>query len=381
PLAFWIGILSLIFGILVWGDRVGYLLYIRVVDGVLLGYQFLAAPMFVFMGMMLQRSGIAERMYDALYLWLGGIRGGLAVVTILIGTIMAASVGIIAASITCLALVALPSMVGRGYDKSLAAGSICAGGSLGILIPPSNMLVFYGPMAGISVGKLFFGAFGPGLLLSVLYQLYILVRSLIQPNIAPAVSAEEISVSLFRKTHLLITSLFPPAILIMAVLGTIFFGIAPPTEAASVGALCSILLVAAYRRLSWKVLFETSRAVLIYVGWIFFIIAMAMAFTGVFFGAEADEVVSKMVLATPGGKWGAFLAVMFICFVLGFVADWHAIVFIMVPIISPMVETMGFDPLWFAIMICVNLQMSFMTPPMAYAIFIIRGAAPEEVGL
>jgi tripartite ATP-independent transporter DctM subunit len=202
-----------------------------------MNYPLLAAPLFIFMGLMLERSGIAERLYNALYVWMGGLRGGLAIVTVLIGTIMAACVGIIAASITMLAVVALPSMVRRGYNRSLASGSICAGGTLGILIPPSIMLVLYGPMASLSVGRLFFGAVIPGFILSSLYISYIAIRSLLQPSIAPPVPLEQRQVPFLKKTWMLATSLLPAAFLILAVLGTIFFGIAPPTEAAAIGGL------------------------------------------------------------------------------------------------------------------------------------------------
>jgi tripartite ATP-independent transporter DctM subunit len=333
------------------------------------------------MGVMLERSGITERLYDVLYLWLGGLRGGLAIVTVLIGTIMAACVGIIAASVTMLALVALPSMIKRGYSKSLAAGSICAGGTLGILIPPSIMLVLYGPMAQISVGKLFFGAFIPGFILSGLYITYIGFRSLIQPVVAPAVPLEERKIPLRRKFILLITALVPPALLVMAVLGTIFMGIAPPTEAAGVGAFAATMLTLAYRRLNWQVLKEVTTETGRICGFILLIGAMAFAFVGVFIRAGCGEVVEELILGTPGGRWGIFAIIMFIIFILGFFIDWLGIVFIMVPIITPISETLEFNQLWFGIMVCVNLQMSFMTPPFAFAIFIIKGSAPKELGL
>jgi tripartite ATP-independent transporter DctM subunit len=381
PLAIVIGALGLIFGFLEFGTNVGEVLYPRAIQGVLLNYPLLAAPLFIFMGLMLERSGIAERLYDALYLWLGGLRGGLAIVTVLIGTIMAACVGIIAASITMLAVVALPSMMRRNYDRSLASGSICAGGTLGILIPPSIMLVLYGPMASLSVGKLFFGAFVPGFILSGLYISYIAIRSLLQPKIAPPVPADQRTVSFLKKTVMLVTSLLPAGILILSVLGSIFFGIAPPTEAASMGALCSVLLVVAYRRFSWRVLHGVSLETLRLTGFIILIVSMAFAFVGVFIGSGGGKVVTEVILSTPGGKWGAFVVIMFICFILGMFIDWIGIVFIMVPIITPIGAALGFDPIWFAIMVCVNLQMSFMTPPFAMAIFIVRGAAPKEIGL
>lgn len=380
PLAIVIGALALIIGYIVFGNAVASVLYTRAYD-IMRNYVVLAVPLFVFMGVMLERSGITERLYDVLYLWLGGLRGGLAIVTVLIGTVMAACVGIIAASVTMLALVALPSMVKRGYSKSFAAGSICAGGTLGILIPPSIMLVLYGPSAQISVGKLFFGAFIPGFVLSVLYIAYIGFRSLIQPEVAPAVPLEERKMPLKRKFIMLLTALVPPTLLVMAVLGSIFMGIAPPTEAAGIGAFAATMLTLAYRRLNWRVLKEVTTETGRICGFILLIGAMAFAFVGVFIRAGCGEVVEELILSTPGGRWGIFAIIMFFIFILGFFIDWLGIVFIMVPIITPISETLGFNQLWFGIMVCVNLQMSFMTPPFAFAIFIIRGAAPKELGL
>lgn len=380
PLAFVMGAVAVLFGFMVWGGGVSQLLYTRIFM-VLSNYVILAVPLFVFMGLMLERSGITEKLYDALYLWLGPFRGGLAIATVLIGTILAACVGIIAASVTMLSVIAVPSMVKRGYTKSLATGATCAGGSLGILIPPSIMLVFYGPMAGISVGKLFFAAFPAGLLLSVLYVSYIAIRSFVQPSIAPSVPSEETAVSFTKKTKVLLYSLAPPVILILAVLGTIFFGIAAPTEAAGVGAFVATLLALVYGRLNWRVLKETGLLTVKSCGMIFLFVVMSIAFVGVFIGAGGNEVVANVILATPGGKWGAFAAIMVITFILGMFIDWLGIVFIMVPIITPLTEVLGFDPLWFSMMIIVNLQMSFMTPPYAPAIFICRGAVPEELGI
>jgi len=278
-------------------------------------------------------------------------------------------------------LIALPAMINRGYDRSLSAGCVAAGGSLGILIPPSIMLVVYGPMAQLSVGRLFFGAFLPGFLLSALYIVYILVRCAIQPKLAPSVPASERDVPMAVKTSKLLKSMVPPVILILAVLGSIFFGIAAPTEAAGVGALASCLLALAYRRLDWTILKSTALATVKVAGMVLLIGAFAFAFVGIFMRANCDRVVTEYVLAAPGGRWGAFLIIMFICFILGFLIDWLGIIFIMVPIVTPIGAAAGFDPLWFAMMICINLQMSFMTPPFAYALFYIRGAADPKLGL
>jgi len=380
PLALPVGSVGLIVGYLVFGGAVADLLYARLFD-LIRSYVLLAVPLFIFMGTMLQYSGIAEKMYDALYLWLGGLRGGLAVSTVLIGTVLAACVGIVGASVTMLSLVALPAMIKRGYSKSLASGSVCAGGTLGILIPPSIMLVIYGPMANISVGKLFFGAFFPGLILSSLYCSYIVLRSLFQPKIAPAVPVEERAVPFIKKMTMLAVSVAPTALLILAVLGTIFWGVAPPTEAAAVGAFAATVLTAGYRRLSLEVLKQTAMLTLRVTSMILLIGGLSYAFAGVFIGAGSDKALTNWILGAPGGRWGAFAVVMFIIFILGFFIDFVGILFIMVPIISPLAGTLGFDSLWFAIMICVNLQTSYMTPPFAAAIFYVRGSAPPELGV
>ncbi len=380
PLAFVVGSVGFIAGYLVLGDAAFEILYQRVFS-LSLNYPLLAVPLFTFMGVVLQRSGIAEGLFDALYLWLGGFRGGLAVSTVLFGTILAACLGVITASVTMLTLIALSPMVQRGYSKPLAAGSVCAGGTLGILIPPSVMLVIYGPMAMLSVGRLFMAAIVPGLLLATLYCVYIAVRCLIQPDIAPPVPVSERQVSFGFKTKLLLKSILPPGLLIVSVLGTIFFGIAPPTEAASVGATAAVVLSIIYRKFSWAMLKHAALETFRVASFVLLIGCLSFAFVGIFIRLGGGRVVSDAILAAPGGRWGAFFLVMFIVFLLGMFIDWIGIVFIMVPIIAPIGPSLGFDALWFGMMIIVNLQMSFLTPPFAVSIFVCRGTAPPHLGL
>ncbi len=381
PLALAIGGVAFIMGILIFGPEVTFeVFYSRSYD-MLNNYILLAVPGFVLMGAVLEHSGAAEGVFDELYVWFGTLRGGLALATIVLGTIIAATVGVIAASVTLLTLTALPSMIKRGYDKSLAAGAVCAGGSLGILIPPSIMLVIYGPMANLSVGKMLIGAIVPGLFLSLLYCIYIIVRCIISPEIAPPISAEEIKHSFLVRTYRLTKAIGPLAALILAVLGSIFFGIASPTEAAGVGSLATLILAAANRRFNMELLTKAAFTTMRVSGMVLLIGMLASSFTGIFMRAGCDEVVGKLIMSMPGGKWGIFALIMFICFMLGFFIDWLGILFIMVPIITPIGEALGFDPLWFALMICINLQMSFMTPPFAYALFYIRGAADPQLGL
>jgi len=380
PLAFVVGSVGLIVGYMTLGPQAFEIIYGRLYS-LSLNYPLLAVPLFTFMGVVLQRSGIADGLFDALYLWLGGFRGGLAVATVLFGTVLAACLGVITAAVTMLTLIALTPMVRRGYDKSMACGAVCAGGTLGILIPPSVMLVIYGPMAQISVGKLFMAAIFPGLLLATLYCVYVAVRCLLQPDMGPSIPVEDRTVPFAVKTRKLVYSLFPPAILILSVLGTIFFGIAPPTEAASVGAFAAILLTLVYRKFSWGMLSHTALETLRVSSFVLLIGCLSFAFVGVFISLGGADVVSRVILAAPGGRWGAFLMVMIVVFMLGMFIDWIGIVFIMVPILSPIGPQLGFDPLWFGMMICVNLQMSFMTPPFAVAIFVCRGTAAPELGV
>ena len=380
PLAIPIGGVGVITGFLLFGVNSFDLIYSRVY-AIVTDYGLMAVPLFVFMGNMLEKSGIAERMYKALYLWFGGFRGGLAIVSIIIGTVMAASVGIIAASITMLTLVALPAMIERGYDKGLATGAICAGGSLGILIPPSIMLIVYGPVARISVGKLFMAAFVPGLILSGLYMIYITLRCLMSPSLAPVVPIEERRDSFSHKTVLVLQTVAPTAILILSVLGAIYFGVAAPTEAAAVGAVVATLLTLAYRRLTIPVLMDVALSTIKLTGMVLLIASASTTFVSVFLSAGGGTVVEDFILGFPGGRWVVFTMIMVICFILGAFIDWIGIIFVMVPILAPIIPKLGFDPLWFAMMVIVNLQMSFLTPPFAYAMFFLKGAAKPELGI
>ena len=372
--------LGFVLGLLTIGPitmEIMYGLFVRT----MINYTLLAIPMFIFMGNIIQRSGIADSLYEQLYVALGPLRGGLAIGTILFGTILAACMGIIAASVSMMVLLGLAPMIKRGYAKDLATGSVAAGGCLGILIPPSIMIVVYGPMAEISVGKLFMAAFPAGLMLALLYCLYIVVRTLLRPNDAPGRPAWEPTVSTGKKIKGLIVSLAPPVILILSVLGSIFFGLAAPTEAAGVGATASVLLALAYRKMSFKVLKETTLDTFRVSGYIFFLTCLILAAIGIFMRLGCQHVVANVMLNAPGGRWGFFGITMFFVFALGFFMGWMPILFIVVPVVSPLIEAAGFDPIWFAIMVMVNLQAAFMTPPMALAIFLVKQMAPPELGI
>jgi len=381
PIAFVIGSVAFLVGILIFGTTTTFhILYSRFY-ALTLNYPYLAVPLFSFMGVVLQHSGITKDLYESLYESLGRIKGGLAVVTIVFGTILAACLGVIAASVTILTLIALEPMVTRGYDRSLATGSIVAAGTLGILIPPSIMLVVYAPQAGLSIGQMFMGAVFPGIILSALYVTYVLVRCHISPEMGPSLPPDQIADFTFAKLIRLLKSLAPPVLLILAVLGTIFAGIAPPTEAAALGCLAAIFLTVAYGKFSWELIRHASIETLRVSAFVVMIAALCYAFVGVFMSAGSGEVVSHLILSVPGGKWASFAMIMVIVFLLGLFIEWIGIVFIIVPIFSPILIKLGFNPLWAGMMICINLQMAFQTPPMAMSIFVLKGTAPPGLGL
>ncbi len=378
PVAFVMLGISLIVGVIGAGSGFFHMMLIRTFH-VMADYILVAVPLFIFMGVMLQRSGAAEHLYSALHINLGGFRGGLAVTTILVCTLMAAATGIIGAPVVAMGLFALPAMIKRNYDKALSVGSVCAGGTLGILIPPSVMMVVYGPMAGISVGKLFMGAIFPGLVLSALFIVYISVRCALKPELGPALPPEERAFSIGKRVLMIMTSLLPTIFLILSVLGVIFFGIAAPTEAAAIGALASILLAAGYGNLNKETLQVGAYRTLIVSSMILLTIVGAFVFSGTFFMIGGADIVTDLLLGLPLGRWGLLGVMLFAYFILGVLMEWVGIIPILVPLFTPLAIELGFDPLWFAILCCVVMQTSFLTPPMAPAIFYIRGVAPKEV--
>ncbi len=376
PIMFTLGALGIIMGYLTMGPAVGDLMYNRGFKFIL-GYPLLAMPLFVYMGYMLANSGITDALYHAIAVVTGGFRGGLAIGTVLFGTILAACLGVITASTSMLTVLALGPMLKRGYNRPLACGAICAAGCLGIIIPPSIMLVILGPLAEVSVGKLFMGAFGPGLMLSGMYCIYIAVRSWLQPSIAPSIPPEERMMSTAIKIKMLVVSLLPPVALILSVLGVIFMGIAPPTEAAASGCVAATVLAIVYRKFSFSMfkqcLLDTGKTVSFALGIGFFAVGMA----AVFIRLGCGGVIGDWILAVPG-RWGSFAAIMFALFILGMLMGWLPILFIMIPIVMPILPALGFDKVWFIMMMAINLNMAFMTPPMALAIFVLKGTADKS---
>jgi len=378
PLGFVFGGLAMVVGFMNFGMPIFDMLYARLY-GVLTQYAFLAVPLFIFMGLMIEKAGVSDRLFTAVHISLGRFRGGLAVATILVGTVLAASVAVIAASVTMLSLVALPAVLTRGYNKELASGACCAGGTLGILIPPSVMLVIYGPMAQVSVGRLFMGAFSPGLLLSSLYSAYVIIRCWLRPEDGPALLPGERLVPWRTKALLLLKSVVPIALIILAVLGSIFFGVASPTEAAALGAVAAMILAYASRSLNLGVIKEAVYGTMRTFSMIFIIVVGASFFTGVFLSMGCGNVFRALILSVPFGSWGVIFIIMLILFILGMLMDWVGILMIMVPIVTPVVAELGFDPVWFAMMVCVNLQLSFLSPPFAYALFYLKGVTTPDM--
>lgn len=377
-LAFAFMFLAVLFGYLYRGPTI-LDLFIQKTYEVMQNEVLIAVPLFVFMGIILEKSEAAERLFNVMFQLFGPIRGGLAITTIIISTLFAACTGIIAASVTMMALIAFPAMLKRGYDKGLASGVVCAGGTLGILIPPSVMLVMMGPMCNLSVAKLFAGAIFPGLLLSALYTAYVLLISWIRPEVAPAVNASERAAD--RRTLIIQTLIYmiPVFGLLVGVLGSILMGMATPTEASAVGALGAIIIALVYRTLTIETLKMAVYETLKITSMVFFVIVGAGMFTSVFLFMRGGSLIESLLLATGLGKWGIIALMMFVVFILGMFIDWIGILYIVIPVFLPVAINLGLDPLYFVELIAINLQMSFLTPPFAYAIFFLKGVAPPEV--
>jgi tripartite ATP-independent transporter DctM subunit len=337
-----------------------------------------ALPMFIFMGLLLDKSGIARRLLTSFAALLGPVRGGLAITVTLIGILLAATTGIIGASVVLLTLLGLPVMLQSGYDKRLAAGTICAVGTLGILIPPSIMLVLMADRMAMSVGDLFMGALVPGVILGGLYILYLALVGLVQPSKVPAVKAAPRDLSAAIE---LLKAIVPAAFLILAVLGSIFFGLATPTEAAGVGAAGALLLAwsngGLNRGVMKEVLDETTRT----TGFIFGVLIGATAFSLVLRGLGGDELIKGALLGLPFEANGIIICILLATFILGFFLDWIELTLIVLPLVSPVVTTLGFDPVWFTVLFAVCLQTSFLTPPVGFALFYLKGAAPDDIDI
>ena len=376
PIAFATGSLAIMCAFLFWSPK-AVNLFPSAVYGMVTNYIFVAVPMFIFMGAVMERSGITDHLYQAVYIWMGSFRGSLAIATILASMVMSAMVGVIGAIIVSMALIALPSMLKRGYDKNLAMGSIMAGGALGVLIPPSIMLIMYATWAGVSIRQMFLGAIVPGLLLGSLFVAYTAIRCWIQPALGPALPPEERAP--LREKIVLLKALILPAALVTFVLGSIFAGIATPTEASGIGAFGSIICALAYRRLNWDLIKYACISTIRLSAMVMWIGFGAVMFISVYNGLGGVTFVKNVMLGLPVEPWVILIGMMAIVLALGMIIEWVGIIMLVTPIFLPIIAALGFDPIWFGVLICINLQMDVLTPPFGYALFYMRGVAPKGI--
>lgn len=378
PVAFTLAGLSILVGVFTIPDFF-MLLPFRIM-GIMQNYVLLAVPLFVFMGLMLEKSGLAANLLETMSILFGRVNGGLAISVIIVGALLAASTGIVGATVITMGLISLPTMLKRKYDPKLATGVIASSGTLGQIIPPSVVLVLLGSVLNVSVGKLFAAAIIPGIILVSLYILYILIAAKLRPNLGPAVGADEIAA--YRSSDFrikVIKAFVMPLLLIITVLGSIFFGIASPTEAAAVGALGAIILAALQKRFSLSVLTEVGRETTHLTSMVFMILLGATTFTLVFRGLEGDRFLVEIIQNSAIGPTAFLLIVMLVIFIAGFFIDFIEIIFIIVPVVSPIFIEFDMNLIWIGILIALNLQTSFLTPPFGFALFYLKSVAPPEV--
>ncbi|AQU81498.1 MAG: TRAP transporter large permease subunit [Halomonas sp.] len=380
PIAFSMILVATGFGIIQFGDVAAYQLLTKIEDTA--SNSILAAvPLFIFMGAMLERSGIAERLFEAVHMWTRRLPGGLGVGAIVMGTLFAASSGVVGATEAVIGMLAIPVMLKHHYNKSLISGTICASGSLGTAIPPSITVVVLGPVAGVSVGALFSGLLIPGFLMAVMFLIYIVGIAYLKPEMAPRVDESEPEVSWQEKMRVTMVALLPTMLLIFTVLGTILMGLATPTEAAACGALGSVLLALAYRNLTRDVLWHAAIKTMNISAMILLIVMGGSMFAGVFFASGGMATVQSLLMDTGLSPWMILGLILLIAFIAGFVLDLISVVLIIIPVAMPIVRMLGFDEIWFCVAFLVVLQTSYLTPPLAPAIFYLRAITPPEITL
>lgn len=377
PIAFATGAIAVVFGVWLFDINTLNLIVSRVFT--LMGNQILVSvPLFILMAMVLEKAGIAEDIFKAAYVWSGRIRGGLAVAVIISCALMAAMVGVIGAEIVTMGVVALPAMLKRGYGKSLALGSICAGGGLATLIPPSVVLIMYALTTGTSIGQLYMAGILPGLMLAGFYIIYVITISYLKPEIAPSAPPEELDIPLMEKLGYL-KKLILPGMVAFGVLGSLYTGIATPTEAAGIGVAGAVLAAAVNRRLTWtgmsSAVVETTKVTCM-LYWLFF---GASALIGIYTIAGGTQYLKDLIAGLPIGKWGILLVVNLIWIVLGCIIDWIGILLLTAPIFVPVLVSLGFDPIWIGVLFCMNMQISYISPPFGPAAFYLKGAAPPGI--
>ena len=383
PVAFSLGGVALIFALI--GTALGEFSFNFFnampsrIFGIMANYTLLAIPYFIFLGSMLEKTGIAEKLLETMGILFGRMRGGLALAVVIVGALLAASTGVVAATVVAMGLISLPIMLRYGYNKELATGVIVASGTLGQIIPPSVVLVVLGDQLGISVGDLFLGSLIPGLLMAGAFCLHVIIVAFLKPELAPALPAEVRNISKKQLLQRIIQVMIPTLGLIVLVLGSIFFGIATPTEAGAVGSLGAIILAAFNRKLTWNALREVCDATMRITTMVIFILLGSTAFSLVFRGLNGDRFMFDLLANLPGGKIGFLLVNMVTIFLLGFFIDFFEIAFIVIPIFAPVAEALNIDLVWYGVVIGANLQTSFLTPPFGFALFYLRGVAPPEI--
>lgn len=376
PIAIALGGLSAILILIFWGPNALSMLVLKAY-GNTSSFEFLAIPLFVYMANMLERSGIAEDLYETMHRFVGGRRGGLAAGTVVICTIFAAMAGISGAATVSMGILALPAMLSRGYSKQLALGSVAAGGSLGILIPPSVTMIIYGLISQTSVGKLYAGGVLPGLLLSLLFIAYILVRAHLQPELAPALPVSERFT--WRQKLVSLTGLIFPVLLVVSVLGAILSGFTSVSEAAAVGAFGSIIAALFKRGFNWRMFREAAETTLLVSCLIFWIIIGASAFSTLYTAMGASSLIKDAVIGLEVNRYVILITMMGVLILLGMVLDTVGIMMITVPVFVPIILSLGFDPVWFGVLFIINMEIGFLTPPFGYNLFYLRGVAPKDV--
>ncbi|MFN3657970.1 MAG: TRAP transporter large permease subunit [Pseudolabrys sp.] len=378
PVAFAMIGVAFVFGYWAFGPSIIFQ-FVQKVDAMASNFVLAAVPLFIFMGAMLERAGIAERLFEAIHLWTRRLPGGLAIGTVLMCVVFAASSGVIGATETVVGLLTIPVMLKYKYDKELISGVICAGGSLGTIIPPSIVVVLLGPVASVSIGDLMFGMLFPGLLMALLYILYILVLCVIIPSKGPRIPPSVDDPAFAEKVRISLVALWPPMLLIAAVLGSIMFGIAAPTEAAALGALGALVLSVIYGDFSLPVLRESLLKTLKVTVMILTILMAGNMFAGVFIAGGGVQTTERIIAAASLGPALTIALFLLICFLAGFILDWISILLIFVPVFIPIVNALGYNPVWFCVLFLIVIQTSYLSPPMAPAIFYLRGIAPPEI--
>ncbi|MCT7360920.1 MAG: C4-dicarboxylate ABC transporter [Thalassobium sp.] len=378
PVAFTFGGVALIFGVFAEGPDIFAFMPFRV-QSIMENVTLMAVPLFIFMGIVLQRTKLAEQLLEAMGKLFGGVRGGLAISTVLVGALLAASTGVVGASVVAMGLISLPVMLKYNYDKALACGTICASGTLGQIIPPSIILIILGDVLGIPVGDLFQAALAPGLVLIGCYVVYILIYTWLKPEAAPALPMDDDLSYRHEQYVRALKAIIPPLALILIVLGSIFAGIATPTESSALGGVGALILAALYGQFNWKMVYEASQETVKISAMVFAILLGATAFSMAFSYTGGDYIVEELLSDMPGGAMGFLILSMVAIMILGFFIDFVEISFIIVPILAPVADALGIAPVWFAILIAMNLQTSFLTPPFGFSLFYLKGVAPAGV--